>query len=385
MDFFIIENGQQAGPFTIAQLAEKKITSGTLVWREGMPDWQPAWKVAELRYILEENRTDANRTTSPNDGEAAHEGPAVPPVPPTYQQANDYQQHDKAYQENPYNNGTFQGSQQFQGQGFQGSQQFQGQGFQGGQQFQSQPQKQKPKWIWKAVAAIVAILFIVLIASNPSRENHENAIRTEVSRAIDQATSTESNDIFSQGFRMMARMMAGNVIDSALDQLFEYHNYLLFSKGTIMLNGKSHTVSYGVLGKVITMNADDMVKALEKNGLNIEESSSSSSSDDSSIMDQNNESNNDDVQQSDDNSGNSNVDDKASSSNNGDEFEEIDDNDGVSGNIQKKLEDKTNQVTSKLKDKVKKKVEDKISQKLDEVASDSTTIEKIIDKILSLF
>ena len=361
MDFFIIENGQQAGPFTIAQLAEKKITSSTLVWREGMPDWQPAWKVAELRYILEENRTDANRTTAPNDGEATHEGPAVPPVPPTYQQDNDYQQHDKAYQENPYNNGTFQGSQQFQGQGFQGGQQFQGQGFQGSQQFQSQPQnqKQKPKWIWKAVAAIVAILFIVLIASNPSRENHENAIRTEVSRAIDQATSTESNDIFSQGFRMMARMMAGNVIDSALDQLFEYHNYLLFSKGTIMLNGKSHTVSYGVLGKVITMNADDMVKALEKSGLNIEESSSSS--DDSSIMDHNN------------------------GNNNGDEFEEIDDNDGVSGNIQKKLEDKTNQVTSKLKDKVKKKVEDKISQKLDEVTSDSTTIEKIIDKILSLF
>lgn len=350
MDFFIIENGQQAGPFTIAQLAEKKITSSTLVWREGMPDWQPAWKVAELRYILEENRTDANRTTGPNDGEASHEGPAVPPVPPTYQQNNDYQQHDNF-------------------------------------QFQSQPQnqKQKPKWIWKAVAAVVTLLFIVLIASNPSRENHENAIRTEVSRAIDQATSTESNDIFSQGFRMMARMMAGNVIDSALDQLFEYHNYLLFSKGTIMLNGKSHTVSYGFFGKVITMNADDMVKALEKNGLNIEESSSSSSSDDSSIMDQNNESNNDDVQQSDDNSGNSNVDDNASSSNNGDEFEEIDDNDGVSGNIQKKLEDKTNQVTSKLKAKVKKKVEDKISQKLDEVTSDSTTIEKIIDKILSLF
>ena len=375
MDFFIIENGQQAGPFTIAQLAEKKITSSTLVWREGMPDWQPAWKVAELRYILEENRTDANRTTAPNDGEATHEGPAVPPVPPTYQQGNDYQQHDKAFQENPYNNGTFQGGQQFQGQGFQGSQQFQS---------QPQNQKQKPKWIWKAVAAFVAIIFIVLIASNPSRENHENAIRTEVSRAIDQATSTESNDIFSQGFRMMARMMAGNVIDSALDQLFEYHNYLLFSKGTIMLNGKSHTVSYGVFGKVITMNADDMVKALEKNGLNIEESSSSS--DDSSIMDHNNGSNNDDVQQSDDNSDNSNVDDNASSSkNNGDEFEEIDDNDGVSGNIQKKLEDKTNQVTSKLKDKVKKKVEDKISQKLDEVASDSTTIEKIIDKILSLF
>ena len=379
MDFFIIENGQQAGPFTIAQLAEKMITSSTLVWREGMPDWQPAWMVPELKYILEENRMGANGNATSNNGEAAQNGPAVPPVPPTYQQTNNGYQQNNGNQGNPYNNGTFQGNQnyngtsQFQGeQNYNGTTQFQGhQDFQAGEQpFGPQPPKQKSKWIWKAVAAIIAIIFIVLIASNPSRENHENAIRTEVSHAIEKATSTESNDLFSQGFRMMARMMAGNVIDSALDQLFDYHNYLLFSKGSIMLNGKSHTVSYGILGKVITMNADDMLKALEKNGLDIEESSSSTSSDDSSNW-----------KQSDDNNSGNNSD----NSSNGDEFEEIDDNDGVSGHIQKKLEDKTSQVTAKLKAKVKKKVEDKINQKIDEVTPDSSTIEKLIEKILNLF
>ena len=54
MEYFIVENGKQAGPFTIAQLAERHIKSETLVWKEGMTDWTPAWKIAELKYILAE-------------------------------------------------------------------------------------------------------------------------------------------------------------------------------------------------------------------------------------------------------------------------------------------------------------------------------------------
>ena len=72
MEYFIVENGKQAGPFTIAQLAERHIKSETLVWKEGMTDWTPAWKVAELKYILAETHQQT--------------GPAVPPVPPTANQ-----------------------------------------------------------------------------------------------------------------------------------------------------------------------------------------------------------------------------------------------------------------------------------------------------------
>mgnify|MGYP001620403763 CR=1 FL=1 len=35
MEYFIVENGKQAGPFSIAQLAEKHIKPETLVWKEG--------------------------------------------------------------------------------------------------------------------------------------------------------------------------------------------------------------------------------------------------------------------------------------------------------------------------------------------------------------
>lgn len=285
MDFFIIENGQQVGPLTIAQLAEKNITSDTLVWSEGMADWQPAWKVQELRYILEEKTADANKTQQQNTT-TVPPTPPVPPVSPTCK-------------------------------------------------------KPKSKWIWKLAGIIIVLILITFLVTNPSKESHKEALRTEVTHAIDKVSSGSSDDMFTQGLGMIARMVAGNIMDTALDQLFEYHNYLIFSKGTITIDGTEHTVSYGVFGKVITMNADDMVRALEKEDIRKETSSEANASETT--------------------------------------------DDDFSSNLQKKIEDKANKTVDQVKDKVKKKVEDKINEKLDEVAQDTSSIDKIIDKILNLF
>lgn len=83
-------------------------------------------------------------------------------------------------------------------------------------------------------------------------------------------------------------MMAGSAIDEVMNQLFEYHNYIVCSKGTVEFNGKQHTVSFGILGSVYTMNADDMVKALEGvDNLQIEETTSSSTDESPSVSDNN--------------------------------------------------------------------------------------------------
>lgn len=146
-------------------------------------------------------------------------------------------------------------------------------------------------------------------------------------------------------------MMAGSAIDEVMNQLFEYHNYIVCSSRTVEFNGKQHTVSFGILGSVYTMNADDMVKALEyADNLQIEETTSSSTDETPSVSD-----------------------------NNSDGSEE----DGLGASVQKKLEDKANQAMDKAADKVSKKLEEKINQKLDE-ATDSSTVEKILDKILEL-
>lgn len=297
MKFFVILNNQQEGPYTIAQLAEMGISSETLVWKEGMKDWQPAWTISELRYILNE-KTNEDRNASST---GMQQETAIPPTPPSA----------------PY----------------------------------KEEKKPQNHYLLKIFGGLVLFLLVIMALTNPNKESHENAIRTEVSKAVEKATTSNGNDIFSQGFGMMARMLAGNFIDSALDNLFEYHNYLIFSKGTVTIQDKEHTVSYGIFGKVITMNSDDMVKALEGN-----------------------------------NPENTSSDEYDSSENTTDEKdlgESTTDERDLSGNIQKKLEDRANQAMDKAADKVSKKIEEKINQKIDQ-ATDSTTIDKIIDKILEL-
>ena len=50
--YFIAVGGQQQGPYTIDELRSMEIYADTLVWKSGMPDWQPASAVEELSGIV---------------------------------------------------------------------------------------------------------------------------------------------------------------------------------------------------------------------------------------------------------------------------------------------------------------------------------------------
>lgn len=324
MEYFIIDNnGQQAGPFSQDQLVQKAISPETLVWKQGMADWTPAWKVEELRTVLE--AVEANKPNSTNQQE--NQEP---------QQQTSEQAQQQAYQ---------QAQQQAYQQGFQ-------QGATMNANFQQQPKKRKSHMAIKLIIGLIVFIIAVFAVSNPGADAHKEKVRTEVGKAIEKATSTSDNNFFTQALRSVAKMMAGSVMDEAMNQLFEYHNYIVCSKGTVEFNGKQHTVSFGILGTVYTMNADDMVKALEgADNLQLEEMNSSSSDDTSSI-------------------------DEATSSSDDTSADE-----GFGTKVQKRLEDKANQTMDKAADKVGKKIEEKINQKLDE-ATDSSKVEKLIDKIL---
>lgn len=324
MEYFIIDNnGQQAGPFSQDQLVQKAISPETLVWKQGMADWTPAWKVEELRTVLE--AVEANKPNSTNQQE--NQEP---------QQQTSEQAQQQAYQ---------QAQQQAYQQGFQ-------QGAAMNANFQQQPKKRKSHMAIKLIIGLIVFIIAVFAVSNPGADAHKEKVRTEVGKAIEKATSTSDNNFFTQALRSVAKMMAGSVMDEAMNQLFEYHNYIVCSKGTVEFNGKQHTVSFGILGTVYTMNADDMVKALEgADNLQLEEMNSSSSDDTSSI-------------------------DEATSSSDDTSADE-----GFGAKVQKRLEDKANQTMNKAADKVGKKIEEKINQKLDE-ATDSSKVEKLIDKIL---
>lgn len=310
MEFFIIDrNGQQAGPFSFDQLVQKGISPETLVWKQGMADWTPAWKVEELKAVLEAIRANQQQA-----------------------QQQDYQ---KAQQE------AYQ-------QGFQ-------QGAAMNSNFQQQPKKKTSHFAMKMVIGLIIFILAIFAVTNPSADAHKEKVRTEASKAVEKAVGSTDNNFFSQALRSVAKMMAGSMMDEAMNQLFEYHNYIVCSTGSVEFNGKQHTVSFGILGNVYTMNADDMVKALESaDNLHIEESESNVSSDTPNMDSSDSE-------------------DQADS-----------DEGSLSTKMQKKLEEKANQAFDKAADKVSKKVEEKINQKLEET-TDSSSIEKIIDKILELF
>lgn len=307
MEFFIIDrNGQQAGPFSFDQLVQKGISPETLVWKQGMADWTPAWKVEDLKAVLEAIR------------------------------ANQQQDYQKAQQE-AYQQGFQQGAAMHSN-------------------FQQQPKKKKTNhFAIKMVIGLIIFILAIFAITNPSADAHKEKVRTEASKAVEKAVGSTDNNFFSQALRSVAKMMAGSVMDEAMNQLFEYHNYIVCSTGSVEFNGKPHTVSFGILGNVYTMNADDMVKALESaDNLHIEESESNVSSDTPNMDSSDSE------DQADSDEGN------------------------FSTRMQKKLEEKANQAFDKAADKVSKKVEEKINQKLEET-TDSSSIEKIIDKILELF
>lgn len=333
MEFFIIDhNGQQAGPFSFDQLVQKGISPETLVWKQGMADWTPAWKVEELRAVLE--AAEANQS---NQNAQKQEGVQQDFQQETYQQ--DYQ---KAQQE-AYQQGFQQGAAMHSN-------------------FQQQPKKNKKKshFAMKMVIGLIIFILAIFAITNPSSDAHKEKVRTEASKAVEKAVGSTDNNFFSQALRSVAKMMAGSMMDEAMNQLFEYHNYIVCSTGSVEFNGKPHTVSFGILGNVYTMNADDMVKALESaDNLHIEESESNVSSDNPNMDGSDSEANvNEDQAESDEGS--------------------------FSTKMQKKLEEKANQAFDKAADKVSKKVEEKINQKLEET-TDSSSIEKIIDKILELF
>lgn len=340
MEFFIIDrNGQQAGPFSFDQLVQKGISPETLVWKQGMADWTPAWKVEELRAVLE--AAEANQS---NQNAQKQEG-----VQQDFQQqgANQQQAQQEAYQK-----AQQQDYQKAQQEAYQ-------QGFQQGaamhSNFQQQPKKKTSHFAMKLVIGLIIFILALFAVTNPSADAHKEKVRTEASKAVEKAVGSTDNNFFSQALRSVAKMMAGSVMDEAMNQLFEYHNYIVCSTGSVEFNGKPHTVSFGILGNVYTMNADDMVKALESaDNLHIEESESNVSSDTPNMDSSDSE-------------------DQADS-----------DEGSFSTKMQKKLEEKANQAFDKAADKVSKKVEEKINQKLDET-TDSSSIEKIIDKILELF
>lgn len=69
MEFYILNNNEKEGPFSVEALAAKNLSPNTLVWAVGYREWKPAKNVPELNDVL--------YSTPPSP-------PAQPPMPKTW-------------------------------------------------------------------------------------------------------------------------------------------------------------------------------------------------------------------------------------------------------------------------------------------------------------
>lgn len=205
MKYFILDsNSQQQGPFTIYELKDRGINEQTLVWAEGMENWQPAWQVEEIKRLL-------------------FDQPAGTPPPP------------------PHSTDSF------------------------SQTPSGQPMSPQPQQSHKALIAgiiIAVVVLVVLAITNPDRRQHTDAIARAFTEAFD--NEMEKSGISDSALGEIGNMIADRMTASMVDQLLDYHNYIIFSKSTITIADKSYTVSWGLLGRVFTVSNDRLSQKLEK-------------------------------------------------------------------------------------------------------------------------
>ena len=205
MKYFILDsNSQQQGPFTIYELKDRGINEQTLVWAEGMENWQPAWQVEEIKRLL-------------------FDQPAGTPPPP------------------PHSTDSF------------------------SQTTPQQPMSPQPQQSHRALIAgiiIAVIVLVVLAITNPDRRQHTDAIARAFTEAFD--NEMDKSGISESALGEIGNMIADRMTASMVDQLLDYHNYIIFSKSTITIVGKSYTVSWGLLGRVFTVSNDRLSQKLEK-------------------------------------------------------------------------------------------------------------------------
>ena len=229
MNYFIIVNNQQQGPFTIDELKLQGITAETLVWADGMPQWTPAWQVDELKAILQEG-TNNTTTTPPPPPAGTVLQQQQQPQPETGSQADTIREVLKVQDEE--------------------------------RQREAEERKKHRRRNCYIVCAVAVLLLFVLALTNPGMGEHRQAILNRID-----TTTEQIDDIDNPTLRSIAKAMTnigGRAVNEALktmiDDHLEYHNYVFFSTTTIhndLLN-KDIRCSSGWLGHVSVSDISDI-------------------------------------------------------------------------------------------------------------------------------
>lgn len=262
MTYFILINNQQQGPYTLDELRSRNITSATLVWREGMADWTPAWKVAELVSLFHADAADNAQTTPPPAPSAGATGATTAPYAAeqgasaaqggaSSQQAGAGSSYAQQAAQGRYNaNQLYADAQDAETMNH-------GNGYEEREEHKSHTLRNG----CIGLILVLAAMAVGLVATCPTEQAHREAITKEMNRFIKESTDNQGD-----AWGIIGNIISQKIVGVVVDNLIEVDNYGVCSVGSITLKGKTHRVSFGILGHVFTFDADDIQRALENGG-----------------------------------------------------------------------------------------------------------------------
>jgi len=229
MEFHLIVNGKQEGPFSIEELSQKGITPESEVWAAGMADWMQAGDVPELTAVLQRAEFEAaqqaarvaeNQATTGEPYEPAVAPSQVPPqVPPRT----------PVPEEKPKKSGC------------------------------------TP---WLIAVLILAILFGTMVFTCPDRRAHEAAIQEVTKQWVGEKVDDNISSItgiggaFGDLINRAIKELTGFGTDKVISSYLDVKNYVVCSIGRMSIGeNEEKMVSLGVFGHVFTFGKEDIEKA----------------------------------------------------------------------------------------------------------------------------
>jgi hypothetical protein len=355
MNYFIIVNDAQQGPYTLEELRSRGITTDTLVWCEGMADWQPAWKVEELRPLFYGQSTPPPPPSSTLGQPAPGSAPGAAPVPPS---AGGPAAADSAATAAPGSTSAAAGPANAPAGSGTATPPPTSMDDNLMDPTMGEPRKRSRTPL--IVAAVVVVLLVIAAVSNPSADEHRRVIKEHLVTAVEKTFDSKDQGLLGKGLGMLSQAICMPVINETVDDLTSYHNYVFWSTTTVSLEDKNHTTSFGLFGHVFTMDEEELADSLShalashiQDAGNLFDFQSGSS--DSQVDDQQDTATSQDDAQSDD---------------------------GQSGSDDQ-IDQAARDMGDAIVDQVSKDVKKKISQQTD--SATSSGISAIIDEIVGLF
>jgi hypothetical protein len=111
--------------------------------------------------------------------------------------------------------------------------------------------------------AVIVIAIIILALSCPNKQTHVEALNNAIMTYLTESMSKDST-MTKDGSDEFATGLASSIVPKVLNSKLNVNNYFLFSLGEFTDEGKTKTVSFGILGHVFPIGLSDSEKELDE-------------------------------------------------------------------------------------------------------------------------